>query len=99
MLQNGRWTNGETLPRYVRGLILLSASLGDERLREKADSFLSAIFDSAETGGDFGAASGGGLAAKIEAVKAVLSYYELTGEERALSFCADFSRTSSTPST
>ena len=90
MLQNGRWTNGETLPRYVRGLILLSASLGDERLREKADSFLSAIFDSAETGGDFGAASGGGLAAKIEAVKAVLSYYELTGEERALSFLRRF---------
>lgn len=90
MLQNGSWTNGEILPRYVRGLILLSASLGDVRLREKAESFLSAIFDSAETGGDFGASAGGGLAAKIEAVKAVHSYYELTGEERALSFLRRF---------
>lgn len=90
MLQNGKWTNGETLPRYVRGLIFLAAALHDQLLRDKVDSFMSALFDSAEAGGDFGNMSGGGLAAKIEAVKTVLLYYEFTGEKRALTFLRKF---------
>ena len=85
----GKWTGGETLPRYVRGLCLLAGALGDKHLAEKADSFMSAIFDSAEPGGDIGGAECD-LASKIEAVKAVLSFYELTGEERALSFLRKF---------
>ena len=85
----GKWTGGETLPRYVRGLCLLAGALGDKHLSEKADSFMSAIFDSAEPGGDIGGAECD-LASKIEAVKAVLSFYELTGEERALSFLRKF---------
>lgn len=90
MLANGNWRNGETLPRYVRGLILLAATLNDKQLRDKVESFMSAIFDSAEAGGDFGNLSGGGLAAKIEAVKTVLLYYEFSGEKRALSFLRKF---------
>ena len=85
----GKWTGGETLPRYVRGLCLLAGALGDKHLSEKADSFMSAILDSAEPGGDIGGAECD-LASKIEAVKAVLSFYELTGEERALSFLRKF---------
>ena len=85
----GKWTGGETLPRYVRGLCLLAGALSDKHLSEKADSFMSAIFDSAEPGGDIGGAECD-LASKIEAVKAVLSFYELTGEERALSFLRKF---------
>lgn len=90
MSGHGEWTNGEILPRYVRGLCLLAGALGDKQLRDKAESFMSAVFDSAEPGGDFGGRSGGGLAAKIEGVKAALTFYELTGEERALTFLRKF---------
>ena len=88
--RDGKWTNGEILPRYVRGLCLLAGTLNDPQLRAKAESFVSAIFDSADRGGDIGAQAGGGLAAKIEAVKAVLSFYELTGDERAATFLRKF---------
>lgn len=85
----GKWTGGEAFPRYVRGLCLLAGALRDAQLTEKAKSFMTAIFDSAEPGGDFGG-QGCTLPAKIEAVKAVLTYHELTGDEKALSFLRKF---------
>ena len=86
----GKWRGGETLPRYVRGLIMLADALDDALLKDKAAGFITSILDSAEPGGDFGVHSSGGSAAKIEALKAVLSYYESTGDDNALSFMRRF---------
>ena len=37
LIKNGRWTGDEALPRYARGLVLLSGTLEkDKQLREKA---------------------------------------------------------------
>lgn len=85
----GKWTGGEAFPRYVRGLCLLAGALRDPQLTEKARSFMTAIFDSAEGGGDIGGADCG-LAAKIEAVKTLLAFHELTGEEKPLTVLRKF---------
>lgn len=90
LLVHGAWVKGETLPRYIRGLILLAGVLGDEQLRDKVESYMSAIFDSANEGGDFGPSDSKYLCHKIEAVKTVLSYYELTGDEKAINFLRKF---------
>lgn len=89
LLTDGTWTKGEVFPRYVRGLILLAGVTGDRVLLEKAESYISPIFASANEGGNFGP-EGKFISPKIEAVKAVLSYYELTGDERALNFLRKF---------
>ena len=89
LLGDGKWTDGETFPRYVRGLCLLAGALGESGLAEKAESFMTAIFASAEAGGDIGGA-GCSLSAKIEAVKALLAYHELTGDEKSLSVLRKF---------
>lgn len=90
LLDMGAWTNGEILPRYVRGLILLAGVLGDSQLKSKVEGYVGAIFDSANAGGDFGPAGSKYLSPKIEAVKTVASYYELTGDERAVDFLRKF---------
>ena len=89
LLGEGKWTDGEAFPRYVRGLCLLAGALGESGLAEKAESFMTAIFASAEAGGDIGGA-GCSLSAKIEAVKALLAYHELTGDEKSLSVLRKF---------
>lgn len=89
LLTDGAWTKGEAFPRYVRGLILLAGVTGDRTLLEKAESYISPIFASANEGGNFGP-EGKFISPKIEAVKAVLSYFELTGDERALNFLRKF---------
>ena len=86
MLENGAWTGAKALPKYVRGLILLYGILGDRTLLEKAESFLSAMFAGAQEGGDFGPKDKAFTSAKIEGLKAVLSYYELTEDDDALMF-------------
>ena len=50
LLGEGKWTDGEAFPRYVRGLCLLAGALGESGLAEKAKSFMTAIFASAEAG-------------------------------------------------
>ena len=89
LLGEGKWTDGEAFPRYVRGLCLLAGALGESGLAEKAESFMTAIFASAQAGGDIGGA-GCSLSAKIEAVKALLAYHELTGDEKSLSVLRKF---------
>ncbi len=89
LLTDGAWTNGEAFPRYVRGLILLAGVTGDRVLLEKAESYVAPIFASANEGGNFGP-EGKFISPKIEAVKTVLSYFELTGDERALNFLRKF---------
>lgn len=86
MLKDGEWTGGETFPRYVRGLVLLAGVLDDKNLRSRADSFMLPIFASANEGGDFGPNDGRFISPKIEAVKTILSYYEMTGDEESLAF-------------
>lgn len=90
LLENGVWEKGETLPKYVRGLLLLAGVLHDAQLTEKAEAYVGAIFDSANAGGDFGPFATNYESPKIEAVKAVLTYYELTSDERALKFLRRF---------
>lgn len=89
-VKDGEWSGGESLPRYVRGLILLSSALDDKMLKEKIASFISPIFASANEGGDFGPKNTLSQTPKIEAVKALLTYYEATGNERVLPFLKKF---------
>lgn len=91
-VKDGEWSGGESLPRYVRGLILLSSALDDKMLKEKIASFISPIFASANEGGDFGPKNTLSQTPKIEAVKALLTYYEATGNERVLPFLKKFSK-------
>lgn len=90
LVKNGEWTSGENLPRYVRGLVLLSAVLDDKALKEKAFGFVLLMLNSANEGGDFGPKGTRSLTPKIEAVKALLCYYEYTGDERVLPFLKKF---------
>lgn len=90
LVKDGEWNGGESLPRYVRGLILLSCALDDKNLKEKVSSFMSLIFASANEGGDFGPKNTSSLTPKIEAVKTLLTYYEATGNERVLPFLKKF---------
>ena len=90
LVKNGEWTSGEQLPRYVRGLVLLSAALDDKAMKEKALGFVLLMLNSANEGGDFGPKGVRSLTPKIEAVKALLSYYEYTGDERILPFLKKF---------
>ncbi|HBW05650.1 MAG TPA: hypothetical protein DEF02_03590 [Clostridiales bacterium] len=90
LVKDGEWNGGESLPRYVRGLILLSCALDDKNLKEKVSSFMSLIFASANEGGDFGPKNTSSLTPKIEAVKTLLTYYEATDNERVLPFLKKF---------
>ena len=90
LVKDGEWNGGESLPRYVRGLILLSCALDDKNLKEKVSSFMSLIFASANEGGDFGPKNTSSLTPKIEAVKTLLTYYEATGNECVLPFLKKF---------
>ena len=90
LVKNGEWCGGETLPRYVRGLILLAYALDDKMLKEKVTSFVAPIFSSANEGGDFGPKNTLSQTPKIEAVKTLLTYYEATGNERVLPFLKKF---------
>ena len=86
LIKNGEWTQGESLPRYARGLTLLAAALDDKNLKERMTGFFQPIFNSANEGGDIGPKDVRTQTPKIEAIKAVLSYYEYTGSDRALAF-------------
>ncbi len=86
LVKNGEWETGEFLPRYLRGLVLLAACLDDKNLKDKAQSLLTPILFSANEGGDFGPKQTRSLTPKIEAIKALLTYYEYTGDERILPF-------------
>ncbi len=86
LVKNGEWVSGESLPRYVRGLTLLAAALDDKTLKDKVSTFVNPILNSAREGGDFGPKQFRSLTPKIEAIKALLSYWELTGDERILPF-------------
>ncbi len=90
LVKNGEWESGENLPRYVRGVLLLSAALDDKLLKDKATGYLQSILNSAREGGDFGPKGIRSLTPKIEAVKTLLTYYEYTGEERVLHFLKKF---------
>lgn len=86
LIKNGEWPSGESLPRYVRGLILLAAALDDKTLKDKAVSFMQPIFNSAIGGGDFGPKEYRSITPKIEAIKTLLDYYNYVGDEKALPF-------------
>ena len=86
LVKNGEWVSGEYLPRYLRGLVLLASSLDDKNLKDKAQSLLTPILNSANEGGDFGPKQNRSLAPKIEAIKALLTYYEYSNDERILPF-------------
>ncbi len=90
LVKDGEWNGGESLPRYVRGLILLACALDDKNLKEKVSSFMSLIFASANEGGDFGPKNTSSLTPKIEAIKTLLTYYEATDNERVLPFLKKF---------
>lgn len=86
LVKNGEWDGGEALPRYVRGLILLYSCLDDKNLLDKIKAYLSLILNTANEGGDFGPKNVRSDTPKIEAIKALLSYYELTGDKNVFAF-------------
>lgn len=90
LVKNGEWTGGEYLPRYFRGLVLLASALDDKDLKDKARSFLSPILNSANEGGDFGPKQARSWTPKIEGVKALLTYYEFSHDEKVLHFLKKF---------
>lgn len=90
LTENGAWVQGEALPRYIRGLVLLYSVLGDKLLLDKAQSFLSTILTKVKEGGDFGPNDKVFGTAKIEGLKALFGYYELTGDENALQVLRKF---------
>lgn len=90
LVKNGEWLSGENLPRYARGLTLLAAALDDKNLKDRVAGFFQPILNSANEGGDFGPKQYRSLTPKIEAVKALLCYYEYTGSERVLAFLKKF---------
>ena len=90
LLSGEAWRSGEIFPRYVRGLILLAGALGEPQLRAKADGYMHAVFDAAGEGGDFLPADIDGTAPKTEAVKTLLAYYELTGDDKAIATLRKF---------
>lgn len=86
LVKNGEWISGEGLPKYARGLTLLAAALDDKNLKDRMTGFFQPILNSANEGGDFGPKQGHTVTPKIEAIKALLCYYEYTGSERVLAF-------------
>lgn len=90
LTRDGEWIRGEELPRYVRGLVLLSASLKDDALKEKLKNYMRPILQSANAGGDLGPRKFRTATPKIEAVKTLLNYYELTSDEEVLSVLRKF---------
>ncbi len=90
LVRNGEWESSEELPRFVRGITLLGAALDDKHLQDKATSFLQTILSSANEGGDFGPKGRMTSTPKIEGVKALLTYYEATGNEKILPFLKRF---------
>ena len=54
LTENGAWVQGEALPRYIRGLVLLYSALGDKLLLDKAQSFLSSILTKVKEGAILG---------------------------------------------
>lgn len=86
LVKNGEWCGNENLPRFLRGITLLASALDDKNLKDRAKSYVMPILSSANEGGDFGSKESRSLTPKIEAVKALLTYYEATGNERILPF-------------
>lgn len=86
LVKNGEWDGEEELPRYVRGLILLSSCLDDKALRDKVSKFVLPIINSASEGGAFGPSGVRSQSPQIEGLKALLSYYELTGDKSIITF-------------
>lgn len=86
LVKNGEWDGEEELPRYVRGIVLLSACLDDKTLKDKVSGFVLPLINSANEGGDFGPKSVLSQTPKIEAVKALLSYFEMSGDKTILPF-------------
>ncbi len=86
LVKNGEWCGDENLPRFLRGITLLAYALDDKNLKERVDGFVTPILTSANEGGDFGDKDNRSLTPKIEAIKALLTYYEATGSERVLAF-------------
>lgn len=86
LVKNGEWCGNENLPRFLRGITLLAYSLDDKNLKERVNGFVAPILASANEGGDFGSKEDRSLTPKIEAIKALLTYYEATGSERILPF-------------
>ncbi len=92
LMHSEEWESGENLPRYARGVVLLANALDDKVLRDKAASLVRTLLNSGREGGDFGPANYRALSPRIEAIKALLSYYELLegnglpGGERIMAF-------------
>ena len=102
LTDNSAWAEGETLPRYVRGLVLLYGALGDKFILDRVKGVISSILTKVKEISDFGPKGVGFTTAQIEGLKAIYSYYELTEDPDALSalrrfFKAQFNSYDTTP--
>lgn len=89
LTENGARVKGEALSRYVRGLVLLSSALDDKHLLDKAQGYLPAVLG-ARDGVDVDSLDRIFGTDKIEGLKAVYDYYQLTGDESALQILRKF---------
>ena len=89
LTENGARVKGEALSRYVRGLVLLSSALDDKHLLDKAQGYLPMVLG-ARDGVDVDSLDKIFGTDKIEGLKAVYDYYQLTGDEGALQILRKF---------
>lgn len=85
LIKDGEWHGSEYLPRYARALTLLAAALDDKNLKDRTAYFFQPILNCVKASGDFSPPNNSIQAPKIEAIKALLTYYEFTNSPRVLS--------------
>ena len=101
-LESSEWRGGvgenwERGPYYLRGLVALAYVLDDDKLKEKAQSWIESILSSAREDGMFGPRSNEDWWSRMPVLMALRDYYEaklMRGEEdtRILSFMENYFR-------
>lgn len=92
---NNAWLGGtgddwERGPYYLDGLLPLAWTLGDKALKAKAQKWIDAILASQREDGDFGPASNTDWWPRMIVLKAIIPYFEVTGDSRILPFLARY---------